>query len=238
MLVELGHMNALGHIRCTFWLVALCPFASSVPAATAVLPDQRDGQVLEALLLHLLADPHFDRTRVSTNGESIVLNARTPRSYDWHSAVAPDDIGDPRSLSEAESSLRERNAPTDANDKNIPFFKVLSGTVGTVYYTNLTFAAGIVVADLTPTLTGRYGAFKEAHPKARGWVAACLPGYSKDGTRAVVSADVGPSAHGATLTALLEKSGDRWVVKWYHLKLPAMYVRSRRSGSDEEPVRF
>ena len=62
-----------------------------------------------------------------------------------------------------------------------------------------------------------YSALGAAHPKARGWVHAYLPGYSKDGSRAIVRAGVGPSAHGATLTALLEKRGDKWVVKWHYI---------------------
>lgn len=44
---------------------------------------------------------------------------------------------------------------------------------------------------------------------------AFLPGYSEDGSYAVVRAAVGPWAHAAMLTAVLEKSGDKWIVKWY-----------------------
>jgi hypothetical protein len=56
-----------------------------------------------------------------------------------------------------------------------------------------------------------------AHPKARGFLDAYLPGYSKDGTHAVVRAGVDPSAHGAMLTAVLEKRGDKWTVVWYYI---------------------
>ena len=66
-----------------------------------------------------------------------------------------------------------------------------------------------------------YGSFSAAHPKACGWAEAYLPGYSKDGLRAIVRAGVGPSAHGAVVTALLEKIDGRWVVKWHHI---ASYV--------------
>ena len=41
-------------------------------------PDDRDRQVLETLLLHLLTDTKFDMTRVPTNGATIALHTRTP----------------------------------------------------------------------------------------------------------------------------------------------------------------
>ncbi len=86
-------------------------------------------------------------------------------------------------------------------------------------YTKLTFAAGIVVTDLTETWKGRrsFASFADAHPKARGWLEAYLPGYSADGNRAVVRAGVGPWAHAAMLTAVLEKRGGKWVVVWYNV---------------------
>src|SRR6266496_1626693 len=53
----------------SFALVCVvCAIATPLQAATPVVPDERDRQVLETLLLHLLADPKFDMTRVSTNG--------------------------------------------------------------------------------------------------------------------------------------------------------------------------
>lgn len=221
-------MNSLVHLRCIFCAVILCAFASLVSAATPGVPDRRDGQVLEALLLHLLADPHFDRTRISTNGTSIVLHARTPRITPQFGGLllsqgADIDIGDQRLLSDAETSLRERNSRAEAKPNNI-----LSVTASvTAYYTDLTFGAGIVVADLTPTWDGRRStrAFREAYPKARGWVEAYLPGYSKDGTHAIVCARAGPSAHGVKyVTALLERSGDKWVVKWHYISLCGLYA--------------
>ena len=75
------------------------------------------------------------------------------------------------------------------------------------------------MADLSAVWGQRrgYGSFAAAYSKARGWLQAYLPGYSKDGARAIVRAGVGPSAHGAMLTALLEKSGDKWLVKWHYI---------------------
>jgi len=176
------------------------------------VPDDRDRQVLEAVLLRLLADPDFDMTRTSTNGALIVLHTCTPEktgflmSHQIHS-----DIGSHTLPSDAEGDLRRRNTPPNAKPDTYDSI--------TAFYTNLTFKAQIVLADLTDRTAGRqsYGAFEKAHPNARGFARAYLPGYSKDGTRAVVRAGVGPSPHGAMVTALLEKVGDNWIVKWHHI---------------------
>ena len=205
-------MNALRQ----FSRVALVCIASAVVSpvlgATPTVPDERDRQVLEALLLHLLADPKFDMTRVPTNGAAIVLHVRTPEKTGFlQSHQMKSDIGGHSLPGDAERDLRHRNSQPDA--KPDTYEAVVAS------FTNLTFGAGIVVADLTDKWGGRrfYRAFEEAHPKARGWVQAYLPGYSNDGARAVVRAGVGPSAHGAIVTALLEKSGDRWLVKWHYI---------------------
>ena len=200
-------MNAIRQFRCFCLFCIACAFVLPVAAAS---PDDRDRQVLEALLLHLLADPKFDMTRIPAEGGTIVLHARTPEKTGFlmsdqiraetRSRKLPDD---------AEDNLRQRNTPADAKP----------GTYGSVAasYTNLTFAGGIVVTDLTQVWEKKLpSSFEEAHPKARGWLEAYLPGYSRDGTRAVVRACVGPWTHGAMLTAVLEKHGDKWVVAWYY----------------------
>ncbi len=180
--------------------------------APPILPDERDRQVLESVLLHLLADPEFDMTSVSTNGATIVLHTRAPEKTGvLMSHQIRSDIGSRMLPGDAEGDLRKRNTPPEAKPDTYDSV--------TVFYTNLTFAAGIVVTNWTETREqGRpFRSFEEACPKARGWLASYLPGYSQDGTRAVVRAGIGPWAHAAMLTALLEKSGDKWVVKWYHI---------------------
>jgi hypothetical protein len=168
------------------------------------------------VLLHLLADPEFEMTRVPTNGAVIVLHTRTPEKTGFlMTHQIRSDIGSHTLPSDVEEDLRRRNTPSDTKPDTYDAV--------TAFYTNLTFSAPIVVADLTDKTGGRrsYRAFEEAHPKARGFARAYLPGYSKDSTRAVVRVGVGPSPHGAMVTALLEKRGDKWVVKWHHI---AWYV--------------
>lgn len=190
----------------------LCVLNSSVSAGTPAVPQERDQQVLQTFLLHLLTDPRFDLTRVSTNGATIVLHARTPKKTGFiQPGQMRHDIGDHTLPADAESNLRRRNTKSDAKPDAYEAVEA--------YFTNSSWGAAIEVADLTDLWKQRrsFSAFAEAHPKARGWVEAYLPGYSQDGYRAVVRAGVGPSAHGAMVTALLEKQGGNWVVKWHHL---------------------
>ena len=85
-------------------------------------------------------------------------------------------------------------------------------------YKGLKFASSIVTANLSKVWKRRpFGSFEGTYPKARGWLEAYLPGYSTDGTQAVVRAGVGPWVHGAMLTAVLAKRGDKWTVIWYHV---------------------
>jgi len=202
-------MNALQRLRHIFLLCIAC--ALTVPASAAA-PDERDRQVLETLLLHLLADSTFDLTQVSPKRATIILHTRTPEKTGF---LMPHQIRseiDGRTLpSDAESDLRSRNTPVDARPDTYDSV--------TACYTNLTFAAGIVVTNLTEIWKGRgsFTSFEDAYPKARGWLEAYLPGYSKDGTRVVVRAGVGPWAHAAMLTAVLEKRRDKWRVVWYYV---------------------
>jgi hypothetical protein len=50
--------------------------------------------------------------------------------------------------------------------------------------------------------------------KAKHYVTAWLPGYSKDGNTAVFRATFGPTPHGATLTYKLAKKDGKWTIIW------------------------
>jgi len=199
-------MNALRQFRHLFLICVASAFVLPVSAAP---PDERDRQVLETLLLHLLADAKFDMTRVSTNGATIFLDTRTPEKTGFlMSHQIRSEIGSRKLPSDAESDLRKRNTPADAKPDTYDSV--------TAYYTNLTFAAEIVLTNLSEISKGTRS-LTDAHPKARGFLDAYLPGYSNDGTRALVRAGVKPSPHGAMLTAVLEKRGDKWRVVWYYV---------------------
>lgn len=218
LLLLVGILFVAFHFLRQFWPVSKNQSAqkelTQVRGATTTVPNEQDRQVLETLLLHLLADPKFDLTRVSANTGTIVLHTRTPDKTGFlMSHQMRSDIGSHNLPNDVEEDLRRRNTPPAAKPDT---YDAIAAS-----YTNLTFAAGIVVANVTDKLGGRSYAFEEAYPKARGYVRPYLPGYSTDGTRAVVRAGVGPSPHGAMVTALLEKRGDKWVVKWHHI---ARYV--------------
>lgn len=205
---ELGEMNTLRPFRRFFLFCVACIAVLSVSAAPP--PDERDRQVVETLLLHLLADPKFDMTRVPPDGATIILHTRTPEKTGFLMSHQIRSEIDNRSLpDDAESDLRKRNTPVDAEPDTHDSVAAS--------YTDLTFAAGILVSDLSEIRKGRrsMASFAGRYPEARGWLAAYLPGYSTDGARAVVRAGVGPWAHAAMLTAVLEKRGDKWAVVWY-----------------------
>lgn len=88
-------------------------------------------------------------------------------------------------------------------------------------FSDLKFDQRVVVADVATELKRdewmSFNAFEKAYPRARGYAEAFLPGYSKDGSLAVVRAWVGPSPHGAMATVLVERSDGKWSVKWCYI---------------------
>lgn len=207
------HMYPLHRLlRVTMFL--LCSLAITCHAATApaVVPDEQDRQVLEALLLHLRADAKFPMTRVPVKGSTIVLNPRTPVGTAFlNGNMSPGDLDNHAIPAELIDELRRRNTPVGTEPG--------SHDAVETSYDKLTFADGIIVGDTAASERPgpNYRPFQTLFPKARGWVCAFLPGYSKDGSQAVVRGFAGPWAHAATVTALLVKAGNRWSVTWYHV---------------------
>ena len=184
-------------------LCAALAYVLPVLGEAGNVPDERDQQVLEAMLLRLRTDPEFP-FRVTKNASEegvIFLHTRTPEKMGLLSAdQIRSDIDKHTLPKEIEEDLRQRNTP--------PNVKIGSYDSVGAFYTNLKFDTHIVVTDLTKD---------DQRPNERGVAVAYLPGYSRDGKYAVVRASVGPSPHGATATALLEKLGDKWVVKWHRI---------------------
>jgi len=205
----LDGMNLRRQIMHSLVLCTSCGFLLPLFAASPVTADERDRQVLETVLLRLLIDSDFNMTRVTTNRTSIVLNVCTPEKTGM---IRPEqmehDVGEEHSIPKGvQRDLLRRNEKPGTYDSQLASFA------------GLKFDQRIVVTNVTAVLEGdRFGqAFEQAYPAARAWVEAWLPGYSKDGTRALVRAWIGPSDHGAVVTALLEKKGDKWRIRWQHL---------------------
>lgn len=55
--------------------------------------------------------------------------------------------------------------------------------------------------------------FEKTYPKAKGYAAISVPGYSALGDQALVRLRGGPSYHGFTCTYFLEKKRDKWIIK-------------------------
>jgi hypothetical protein len=202
------NMNTLTLFSRIAALSIMCAFCSVTQGAEPATADKRDGQVLQALLLQLLTDSEFSMDRATKKGTMSVLHAQTlQETVDLRSDQMSNDIGSHTLPGDAELDLLRRNCQSEA--KPNAYVGVAAS------FTNLAFGAGIVVADLSEVWNR--DAFEKAFPKARGWVRAYLPGFSKDGSRAIVRAEVGPSPHGATVTALLKKVGNRWIVRWHHI---------------------
>lgn len=61
--------------------------------------------------------------------------------------------------------------------------------------------------------------FLKRYPNAWGYVRAFLPGYSADGTSALVVFEGGPhGGHGLAWVYLLARKGKRWEVQWRHCR--------------------
>jgi len=57
--------------------------------------------------------------------------------------------------------------------------------------------------------------FADDYPKAKAYVDLWLPGYSRNGTSAIVSFFFGPRHHHTQAFYKLEKSGGSWRVEWH-----------------------
>src|SRR5258708_13616666 len=201
-------MSTLREFGRVMTLCAWCGIVWALSAAPQIALDDRDRQVLETLLLRLLTDSDFNMTRVSSNSAIIVLNERTPEKTGM---IRPEqmehDIGKGHTIpGGVQSDLLRRNEKPGTYDSQLASFAALK------------FGQRVVVTNVTAiSQRDRFSrAFEQAHPTALAWVEAWLPGYSKDGTQAVVRAWIGPSDHGAVVTAFLEKSGDKWGIKWHY----------------------
>jgi len=185
----------------------------------STIPDERDRQVLEAMMLHVLAVrnvPEIEKDsalaffRHGREGKTILMHPSTPEGstiYLSHSQIAR-DLHDFTLSQDIEDHLRHRN--TSVKSK-----RGRDESVETTY-TGLKFAPEIVVTDLTEIW--KAGVFlADTHPDALCWIEHYLPGYSSDGNEAVVRSFIGPTAHGATITACLVKSNNKWVVKWFRI---------------------
>lgn len=166
---------------------------------------QQDSLVMETVLLDLLGNEEFFTSMNLYDGEEneIILDGKTDGEsfylrqnqiegeLDKGQAI-PEELGD---------ELRRRNK------------------VGVSLEGFTPNAPSILVRDLSelPDGTAFAEAFVTRFPRAKAYVEAWLPAYSKDGTTALVRFWFGPTPHGAAGTYLLIKESDQWKVQWRSL---------------------
>jgi hypothetical protein len=98
--------------------------------------------VLECLLLHLLKDRKLDLTQIPPKGATIILHSGTPEKAGFLSSdQIHADIRDRILPDDTANELRRRN--TSATSLPVAYDSAKAS------YSNLKFAAGIVVTDLT-----------------------------------------------------------------------------------------
>lgn len=172
------------------------------------VPDDRDREVIEATLLYFLASPEFRMVGGNSGGAMIGLDSRPQGGTGPISAYQiRSELGEGHTIpAESEIDLWNRNVNLNTGEIILPTFS------------GLTFDHQVLTVDLDAE-RGKWPIvrpFGDTHPEACGWVSPWLPGYSKDGLRAVVRAWVGPSYHGTAATIFLERRGGRWMVQWHH----------------------
>jgi hypothetical protein len=183
----------------------------AVPRGATVT--RTDGQVLEIALLDLLNGPKL--AFGPENGRTIVLHPRTPEGTGFLSAEQID--GDCRKHTvppDLKAEILRRNTSVPQKYESVD-----------ASYAGISHDPRIVIADAHPKeadtddpfVNPSDELFAARHPDAKAWVEAYLPAFSADGKTALVRAFVGPAAHAATATYLLELGNGRWTVQWKEL---------------------
>ena len=168
--------------------------------------DRRDQQVLEAVLLRILADPDIHLTRASAaDGTLVLYDQYLTRSGVLRPEAMRNYLGEGHAIpSELAASIWFRNERAGSNNPSFAAFA------------HLEFDSRIVLGTEAESGLG-LGSFTDTFPLARAWLRAWLPGYSSDAKYAVVRASVGPAPHGALVTAYLRESNGEWRVEWHHM---------------------
>lgn len=193
-----------------------------VQPADLLRPD--DLPVLDAALTHFASDPEFEPMHRSfEKGRRLVVHRE---SLGGSAYVRAEQVwGD-----SAEGGL-PGDAVADLEARNNGPLVTVSGTTfsstrraGAVLDGWKPSSPHVVVTDLTRFRgsNARWDKpfeFEEAllkvHPDAKAYTWASLPGYTADGSTALVRVSFGPTAHGAMATYLLRKDASgTWTVTW------------------------
>jgi hypothetical protein len=196
-------------MKSIFWLVLttwVSLFSNLEILAAEPRATERDGKVMETLLLKVLADPELDL--ISKNDKSrtnVLLVCLTPPKFEI------------TGKSQIESDTHQKVPLKEL--ENLEIRNRIPKTYDTLRasYQNLKLSPPIQIIEVQNRESLSRAEFEKNFPEARAWVEAFLPGYSQDGATAFVRGLVGPAADGATVTAFLKKNGDDWEIVWHKI---------------------
>jgi hypothetical protein len=169
---------------------------SSRAAADLLSADPRDRAVLQTVLTNLLSNPQVALFLKKKNPHTeLVFVSRTPRIL----LPPKDEIQkEVRKVLGGEfQNLVSRNSK-DRKPKQASF-------------DGIKLSPKFILVDSDEMNDEN---FETKYPNARGWIQAWLPGYSDDGTHAIVRARKGVAPFGAAVTASLDKKGEEWSIAW------------------------
>ena len=159
----------------------------------------RDELVLNAVLVHFLADHQKDAWTLDGAEAKVLLHIRNPEKTGILDQTEG-DIGDRKLDPELLQALRDRNAGSGWNAT--PFS-----------YKKFRLDKRVTIKDIWAGQKDSLDSWDRSKGY-KGYFEAYAPGFSKNGQRAVVRAWVGPSPHGGTVTYALELRNDEWTVLW------------------------
>jgi hypothetical protein len=204
-------------------LVALFAIGSEAHAVQLQQPTQRDHDVLQALMTAVLRDKNLN-----INGnESVLLCKLSPSRSGFLLCYPflPSTVAGHKLPADAVSDFNARNdlysdgqRHKDKSRFDYSSFKLPQGVV-------LTSIEGSRLEGWLDIPSGVKPPGDEApiNPNGNSWFEAYVPGYSRDGSIAVVSGPFGPALGMATLDAVLKKRHGRWVMTWHRLDFTESY---------------
>jgi hypothetical protein len=178
-----------------------------------------DLGVLDAVLSHMAADAKFEPGYLLKGQRLIVHSTTTGGSAYVRREQVSADSSEGNLPEDALKDLERRNNGPLVQVSGMTFSSVRRA--GAALGTWSPTGPNVSLDDLdqfpkrTPLSSEFEEALKKAHPDAKAYVRAALPGYSTNRRQAVVRLAFGPSAHGAMATYLLTKdAAGSWTVKW------------------------
>lgn len=168
----------------------------------------RDQMVLNAVFRHYLEDRE-EHYLMAGNEPILYVHMRNP-----------DKIG---ILDQTDADVRGRKIPSGLVQKLIERNRATGYDAKLFSLEKFHLDKRVKVVNVDQMLHSERSALPnyQAFEKSKGFFNCFAPAYSDDGTFAVVRAWVGPSYHGGTVTYLLKRQGDNWVVQWREF---TMYV--------------